>query len=177
MLFTQGDLKPGDTVLVQGAGGGVSTALIALARAGGLKVFATSRDETKRQRALDLGAHAVFETGERLPVTVDAVMETVGQATWLHSIRSLRVGGTLVTTGATSGNMPPDMGLTRIFFLPLRVIGSTMGTRGELASLVTMMDATGVRPVIDRVLPMEDARQGLEAMAQGDIFGKIVFTR
>jgi NADPH:quinone reductase-like Zn-dependent oxidoreductase len=177
MLFVQGGCRPGDTVLVQGAGGGVSTALIALARAGGLKVFATSRDETKRQRALDLGAHAVFETGERLPVTVDAVMETVGQATWLHSIRSLRVGGTLVTTGATSGNMPPDMGLTRIFFLQLRVIGSTMGTRGELASLVTMMDATGVRPVIDRVLPMEDARQGLEAMAQGDIFGKIVFTR
>ena len=177
MLFVQGSCRPGDTVLVQGAGGGVSTALIALARAGGLRVFATSREESKRQRALDLGAHAVFETGERLPVTVDAVMETVGQATWLHSIRSLRVGGTLVTTGATSGNMPPDMGLTRIFFLQLRVIGSTMGTRGELASLVSMMDATGVRPVIDRVLPMEDARQGLEAMAQGDIFGKIVFTR
>ena len=76
-------------------------------------------------------------------MTVDAVMETVGKATWLHSIRSLRVGGTLVTSGATSGNDVADMGLTRIFFLQLRVVGSTMGTRGELASLVAMLDATG----------------------------------
>ena len=177
MLFVQGGCKPGDTVLVQGAGGGVATALIALARAGGLKVLATSRDESKRQRALELGAHEVYETGQRLPVTVDAVMETVGQATWLHSIRSLRVGGTLVTSGATSGNAVADMGLTRIFFLQLRVVGSTMGTRGELASLVSMLDATGVRPVIDRTLPMEQAREGFAAMASGELFGKVVFTR
>ena len=137
----------------------------------------TSRDEAKRQRALELGAHEAYETGERLPTTVDAVMETVGKATWLHSIRSLRVGGTLVTTGATSGNDVADMGLTRIFFLQLKVIGSTMGTRGELASLMSMLDATGVRPVIDRVLPLEQAREGFEAMASGDVFGKIVFTR
>jgi NADPH:quinone reductase-like Zn-dependent oxidoreductase len=177
MLFVQGGCSPGDTVLVQGAGGGVATALIALARAGGLKVLATSRDESKRQRALELGAHEVYETGQRLPVTVDAVMETVGQATWLHSIRSLRVGGTLVTSGATSGNAVADMGLTRIFFLQLRVVGSTMGTRGELASLVSMLDATGVRPVIDRTLPMEQAREGFAAMASGELFGKVVFTR
>src|SRR5262245_49498462 len=130
MLFTQGGLKPGDTVLVQGAGGGVATALIALARAGGLKVLATSRDEGKRKRALDLGAHEVYETGERLPVRVDAVMETVGKATWTHSIRSLRLGGTIVTSGATTGPDLDDAGLTRIFFLQLKVIGSTMGTRG-----------------------------------------------
>jgi NADPH:quinone reductase-like Zn-dependent oxidoreductase len=177
MLFVQGGCKPGDTVLVQGAGGGVATALIALARAGGLKVLATSRDDSKRQRALELGAHEVYETGQRLPTTVDAVMETVGQATWLHSIRSLRVGGTLVTSGATSGNAVADMGLTRIFFLQLKVVGSTMGTRGELASLVSMLDATGVRPVIDRTLPMEQAREGFAAMAAGELFGKVVFTR
>jgi NADPH:quinone reductase-like Zn-dependent oxidoreductase len=177
MLFVQGGCKPGDTVLVQGAGGGVATALIALARAGGLKVLATSRDESKRQRALELGAHEVYETGQRLPVTVDAVMETVGQATWLHSIRSLRVGGTLVTSGATSGNAVADMALTRIFFLQLKVVGSTMGTRVELASLVSMLDATGVRPVIDRTLPMERAREGFAAMASGELFGKVVFTR
>ena len=177
MLFVQGGCKPGDTVLVQGAGGGVATALIALARAGGLKVLATSRNESKRQRALELGAHEVYETGQRLPTTVDAVMETVGQATWLHSIRSLRVGGTLVTSGATSGNAVADMGLTRIFVLQLRVVGSTMGTRGELASLVSMLDATGVRPVIDRTLPMERAREGFAAMASGELFGKVVFTR
>src|SRR6187402_1431085 len=154
MLFTQGGLKPGDTVLVQGAGGGVATALITLARAGGLKVLATSRDESKRERALEIGAHAVFESGERLPVKVDAVMETVGRATWSHSIRSLRPGGTIVISGTTSGPKVDDAELTRIFFLQLKVIGSTMGTSTELAALVNLMDATGVRPLIDRQLPM-----------------------
>src|SRR5690349_10077301 len=95
MLFTQGDLKAGDTVLVQGAGGGVATALITLARAGGLRVLATSRDEVKRARALDIGAHEVFASGERLPGKVDAVMETVGRATRSHSIRAQRPGGKL----------------------------------------------------------------------------------
>ncbi|QSR25888.1 Zn-dependent oxidoreductase [Nocardioides aromaticivorans] len=177
MLFTQGGLKAGDTVLVQGAGGGVATALIALARAGGLRVLATSRDEAKRAKALELGAHEVFESGARLPVKVDAVMETVGRATWSHSVRALRPGGKIVISGTTSGPNLDDAELTRIFFLQLSVIGSTMGTRDELASLVTMLDATGVRPVIDRVLPMTEARDGFAAMAAGDVFGKIVFTR
>ncbi len=177
MLFTQGCLKAGDTVLVQGAGGGVATALITLARAAGLKVFATSRDEAKRARALEIGAHEVFESGARLPVKVDAVMETVGRATWSHSIRALRPGGAIVISGATSGPNPADAELTRIFFLQLRVIGSTMGSSTELASLLTMLDATGTRPLIDRELPMEQAREGFAAMAEGDVFGKIVFTR
>jgi NADPH:quinone reductase-like Zn-dependent oxidoreductase len=177
MLFTQGGLKPGDSVLVQGAGGGVATALIALGRAGGLRVFATSRDETKRKRALDLGAHEVLESNARLPQRVDAVMETVGKATWSHSIKSLRPGGTVVISGATSGNNPDQAELTRIFFLQLRVIGSTMGTRAELAALTELLDVSGVRPVIDQVLPMEQARDGFAAMAEGDVFGKIVFTR
>ncbi len=177
MLFTQGGLKAGDTVLVQGAGGGVATALISLARAGGLRVLATSRDEVKRKRALEIGAHEVFESGARLPVKVDAVMETVGRATWSHSIRSLRPGGAIVISGTTSGPKLDDAELTRIFFLQLRVIGSTMGTRTELASLVNMLDATGARPLIDRTLPMDQARDGFAAMAEGDIFGKVVFTR
>lgn len=177
MLFTQGGLKPGDSVLVQGAGGGVSTALIALARAGGLRVYATSRDETKRKRALDLGAHGVFESNARLPHRVDAVMETVGRATWSHSVKSLRPGGTLVISGTTSGPNPENAELTRVFFLQLRVIGSTMGTRTELASLVELLDVSGVRPIIDQVLPMERAADGFAAMAGGDVFGKVVFTR
>ena len=121
MLFTQGDLKAGDTVLVQGAGGGVATALITLARAGGLRVLATSRDEAKRAKALELGAHDVFESGARLPVKVDAVMETVGRATWSHSIRALRPGGRIVISGTTSGPKLDDAELTRIFFLQLSV--------------------------------------------------------
>lgn len=177
MLFSQGSLKAGETVLIQGAGGGVATALIVLARAAGLKVLATSRDETKRSRALEIGAHEVYESNQRLPIKVDAVMETVGRATWSHSIRSLRPGGRIVISGTTSGPQLDDAELTRIFFLQLSVIGSTMGTRGELAALTQLLDSTGARPLIDRTVPMTDARDGFAAMADGDLFGKIVFTR
>jgi NADPH:quinone reductase-like Zn-dependent oxidoreductase len=177
MLFTRGGLKAGETVLVQGAGGGVATAVITLARAAGLRVLATSRDEAKRARALEIGAHDVFESGARLPVKVDAVMETVGKATWSHSIRALRPGGRIVTSGTTSGPDLDDAELTRIFFLQLSVIGSTMGTREELASLVSLLDASGARPLVDRTLPMTDAREGFAAMLGGEQFGKIVFTR
>ena len=177
MLFTRGGLKAGDTVLVQGAGGGVATACIILGRAAGLKVLATSRDEAKRTRALEIGAHEVFESGARLPVKVDAVMETVGRATWSHSIRALRPGGAIVISGTTSGPQLDDAELTRIFFLQLSVIGSTMGTRDELASLVSLLDATGARPLVDRTLPMEQAAEGFGAMVDGDVFGKIVLTR
>jgi NADPH:quinone reductase-like Zn-dependent oxidoreductase len=177
MLFSRGQLRAGETVLIQGAGGGVATAAIVLGRAAGLRVLVTSRDETKRKRALDLGAHDAFESGERLPVKVDAVIETVGRATWSHSIRSLRPGGRIITSGTTSGPNLDDAELTRIFFLQLSVIGSTMGTRDELAGLVSMLDATGARPLVDRTLPMTDAREGFAAMLGGEQFGKIVFTR
>ncbi len=176
MLFTQSGLHPGDSVLVQGAGGGVSTALISLASAAGLRVFATSRDEAKRARALDLGAHEAVEPGTRLPQRVDAVMETVGAATWRHSMTSLRPGGTLVISGTTSGAIPANPELTRVFFLQLRVQGSTMGTRDELHALTELLDLSGVRPVVDRVLPLTDAKAGFAAMIDGDLFGKVVFT-
>ncbi|MBB6571073.1 zinc-binding dehydrogenase [Kribbella sandramycini] len=176
MLFTQSDLKPGDTVLVQGAGGGVATALITLARHAGIRVWATSRDEAKRARAVEIGAHEAFESGARLPERVDAVMETVGQATWSHSLKSLKQGGTVVISGATSGQAPPSAELNRIFFLQLRVQGSTMGTRTELAELVQFMANAGIEPHIDSVLPLADAREGFAKMHEGDVFGKIVFT-
>jgi NADPH:quinone reductase-like Zn-dependent oxidoreductase len=175
MLFGKADLLPGSTVLVQGAGGGVAGALIRLAAQAGHRVYATSRSEAKRERALKLGAHAAVPTGERLPERVDAVFDSVGQATWAHSIRSLKPGGAVVTCGATSGDAPPAE-LTRVFFLQLRVLGSTMGTRAELASLTEMCVRTGLRPEIDRVLPLDRAREGFGAMADGDLFGKIVFT-
>jgi NADPH:quinone reductase-like Zn-dependent oxidoreductase len=175
MLFTRGALRPGDTVLVQGAGGGVATALIVLARAAGLRVWATSRHADKRERALGIGAHAVFESGQRLPEKVDAVMETVGAATWGHSQRSLKPGGTLVVAGATSGN-DPNADLAQVFFLQRSVIGSTMGTRDELTRLMTFCDAAGVRPLIDSVRPLAEARDGFARMADGELFGKVVFS-
>jgi NADPH:quinone reductase-like Zn-dependent oxidoreductase len=176
MLFVQSNLRPGDTVLVQGAGGGVATALITLARAAGLRVWATSRDEAKRAKAVEIGAHQAFESGARLPERVDAVMETVGAATWSHSLKSLRQGGTLVISGATSGTTPASGELNRIFFLQLRVQGSTMGTRDELVELMSFMENAGVVPHIDSTLPLAEARDGFAAMNQGDVFGKIVFT-
>ena len=175
MLFTQSGLRPGDTVLVQGAGGGVATAAIVLARAAGFVVWATSRDEAKRARAVEIGAHEAFEPGARLPRRVDAVLETVGKATWSHSMKSLRPGGTLVVSGATSG-ADPSADLNRLFFLQLRVIGSTMGTRAELAALLNLCEAAGIRPLVDQVLPLSDARIGFERLATGDVFGKIVLT-
>ncbi len=175
MLFTAAGVKPGDRVLVQGAGGGVSTAAIALARAAGLVVWVTGRDEDKRQRALELGAHEVFESGARLPTRVDVVLETVGKATWSHSMKSLRPGGTLVVSGATTG-ADPSADLNRLFFLQLRVLGSTMGTRDELSGLLSMLAATGVRPQIDEVIPLADARRGFERMSAGDVVGKLVLT-
>ena len=174
MLFTSSGLQPGGTVLVQGAGGGVATALIVLGRAAGLRVWATSRSEEKRAQAATLGAAEVFAPGARLPERVDAVMETVGAATWSHSLKSLRPGGTLVVSGATSG-ADPSADLNRVFFLQLRVVGSTMGTRDELERLATFCDVTGVRPVIDTVLPLADARTGFERMLGDDLFGKVVF--
>ncbi|MEJ7774013.1 MAG: zinc-binding dehydrogenase [Nocardioidaceae bacterium] len=176
MLFTQSGLRPGDSVLIQGAGGGVSTALITLAKVAGLRSYVTSRDEVKRARAVELGAHEVLEPGARLPARVDAVMETVGAATWSHSVKSLRPGGTLVVSGTTSGADPQSAELTRIFFLQLRVQGSTMGTREELRRLVDLLDLSGARPLIDRVLPLDQVRDGFAAMTAGDLFGKVVFT-
>jgi NADPH:quinone reductase-like Zn-dependent oxidoreductase len=175
MLFGKAGLQPGATVLVQGAGGGVATALIKLGRAAGYRVWVTSRSGDKRERALDLGADQAFETGARLPERVDAVLETVGEATWAHSLRALKPGGAIVISGATSGSAPPA-DLSRVFFLQLRVLGCTMGTRDQLGRLLEFCLQTGVRPVIDRTLPLEQARDGFAAMIAGDVFGKIVFT-
>jgi NADPH:quinone reductase-like Zn-dependent oxidoreductase len=175
MLFSQSGARPGDTVLIQGAGGGVATALITLGRQAGMRVWVTSRDEARGARAVSLGAHQAFPAGARLPERVDAVMESVGAATWSHSINVLKPGGTLVICGATSGDNPPKAELTKIFFKPLRVIGSVMGTREELISLVRMLVAAGVRPYVDRILPLADAAAGFAALIAGDHFGKIIF--
>jgi NADPH:quinone reductase-like Zn-dependent oxidoreductase len=175
MLFDKAGVQPGTTVLVQGAGGGVSTALVLLGRAAGYRMWVTSRSEAKRDAAIKLGADRAFAVGDRLPERVDVVMETVGQATWGHSLRSLKPGGRIVISGATSGEVPPAE-LNRVFFTQLSVVGSTMGTRDQLGRLLRFLEHTGTRPVIDRVLPLANAAEGFTTMIEGTHTGKIVFT-
>jgi NADPH:quinone reductase-like Zn-dependent oxidoreductase len=176
MLFVKSGLRPGQTMLVQGASGGVSTALVQLGRAAGMRVWVTGRSDEKRALAEKLGAHATFASGERLPERVDAVFETVGDATWSHSMRALKPGGVIVVSGATSGPNP-GADLQRLFFLQLRVVGSTMGTRDELADLLSFVATTGIDPEIGLELPLDQAERGFRAMLEGDTAGKIVFTR
>ena len=176
MLFTKSGLRGGQTMLVQGASGGVSTALIALGRAAGMQVWVTGRSDEKRELALRLGAHQVFESNAKLPGKVQAVFETVGEATWKHSLRSLVPGGTIVCSGATSG-MNPSADLAQVFFLQKNVVGSTMGTLDELRDLLDFVATTGISPEIGQELPMSDAEQGFRSMLDGETAGKIVFTR
>ncbi len=176
MLFTKSGLRPGQTMLVQGASGGVSTALVQLGRAAGYRVWVTGRTEEKRALAEGLGAHRTFEPGARLPERVDAVFETVGKATWAHSLKSLKPGGIVVVSGSTSGP-DPSADLQRVFFLQLRVAGSTMGTRDELADLLSYVDLAGIRPQIGTELPLSEAERGFTDMLEGNTAGKIVFTR
>jgi NADPH:quinone reductase-like Zn-dependent oxidoreductase len=176
MLFVKSGLRPGQTMLVQGASGGVATALVQLGRAAGFRVWVTGRSEEKRALAERLGAHATFESGARLPERVDAVFETVGGATWSHSMKALKPGGIVVISGATSGDATAAE-LQRLFFLQLRVVGSTMGTRQELADLLEFCALGGIRPQIGAELPFEQAEHGLRSLLDGETAGKIVLTR
>ncbi len=175
MLFVSAGLRPGDRVLVQGAGGGVSTAAVRLGAAAGLEVVVTSRDAGRRERARGLGAALAVEPGGRLPFRVDAVLETVGQATWAHSMRAVRPGGVVVVAGATTGDQP-GAELSRVFFTELRVVGATMGTKEDLEALLRFCVRSGVRPVIDSVVPLARVGEGLARLASGEQFGKVVVT-
>lgn len=172
MLFTTGRATPGQRVLVQGAGGGLATAAVVLGAAAGLDVVVTSRSAERRDRALALGATAAVETGARVP-RVELVLESVGRATWSHSVRSVRPGGTIVVAGATSGDAEPAE-LQRIFFQEIAVLGTTMGSRDDLRHLLAFLARTGVRPLVDSTFPLARAADALSRLAAGDQFGKIV---
>jgi NADPH:quinone reductase-like Zn-dependent oxidoreductase len=135
-------------------------------------VYATSRDPGKRARVTELGATAV-EPGARLPERVDVVVETVGAATFEHSLKCAGPGGRIVVSGATAGHQA-TVNLRRVFGLQLEILGSSMGTPGELASLLELCAARGVRPVVDSVYPFGEVRQAFERLASGEVFGKIV---
>lgn len=175
MLFTSARVRPGDRVLVQGAGGGVSTAAVLLGAAAGLEVVVTGRDPRRRERALALGAAYAVEPGARLPFRVDAVLETVGAATWQHSLKAVRPGGTIVVAGATTGDQP-GADLRRVFFHELTVVGATMGTKEDLEALLRLCVRTGTRPVVDRAFPLRHAGDALTRLASGEHFGKVVVT-
>jgi NADPH:quinone reductase-like Zn-dependent oxidoreductase len=174
MLFTKAQLRPGERVLVQGASGGVSTAAITLASAAGAHVTATSRKPEALDRAREIGAHEGVETGARLPARVDVVIETVGKATWSHSLKSLAQGGRLVVAGATTG-ADPSADLNRLFYREISVLGTAMGSREELEALCRFVEHADLHPpvseVYDGVDKVPDAMRTLEA---GEIFGKLV---
>ena len=182
MLFTRGGLGAGMSVLVQGAGGGVATAAILLGVQAGIEVHVTSRDPAKRRAAEALGAASSFDPGDleaarglvrRTGGGVDAVLDTVGEATWGLSLRAVRPGGTVVVAGATSGANPRAQ-LNRVFWRQLTVAGTSMGTRGELERLVALCAAGALRPLVDRVVPLEEAGSAFAALAAGEQRGKLV---
>jgi NADPH:quinone reductase-like Zn-dependent oxidoreductase len=173
MLFTQAAVRPGATVLVQGASGGLSTALIMLGRAAGVRMWVTGRDEDKRAYALRLGADAAFEPGARLPERVDAVMDSVGAATWEHSLKVLRKGGTMVVAGVTGGYRG-STDAVRLFQSSLHIVGSMMGTLDELRHLLEYCVASGIRPPISETLPLREAPRAFRTMQSGSVRGKIV---
>jgi len=182
MLFTKAQLKPWETVLVFGIGGGVSLAGMQLAKAAGARVIVTSREQHKIDRALELGADAgicsstedvqkrVMElTGGR---GVDIVFENVGEAVWSTALKSLIRGGRIVTCGATTGDQP-GADLRRLFIRQLQVIGSTLGNPGELQDLLAWCAQGKVRPIIDRVLPLDAIHEGLDLLERNQQFGKL----
>ncbi|MBO1900402.1 zinc-binding dehydrogenase [Leucobacter weissii] len=172
MLFTRAGVRAGSRVLVQGGNGGVASAAIALAASSGARVYATARTEEKRRFARACGATAVFDSGARLPERVDVVVETIGAATWSHSLKSLRPGGTVVIAGATSGTAP-DADLARIFYQQLRVVGSTGCTLSEFEALLRTVEASGVRPQLETI-GFDDIPAGFARMLSGEVLGKLV---
>jgi NADPH:quinone reductase-like Zn-dependent oxidoreductase len=180
MLVTRARLKAGETLLVVGAGAGVSAAAIGIGRHLGAQVLVTSRSEAKRQRALELGAEAAFDssdfakaakaaTGGKGP---DVVFEHVGPATLDQSIRAVRAGGRIVFCGSTTGPRA-EVNMPRLFFGQLDVLGSTMGNASEFEALLQAIDH-GLRPVVDSVFPLDQVQEAMQHLDRAEQFGKIV---
>jgi NADPH:quinone reductase-like Zn-dependent oxidoreductase len=174
MLFTRAALRPGERVLVQGASGGVATAAALLAAAAGAHVTVSSRRTDARAAALDRGADLAVEPGARLPERVDVVVETVGAATWSHTLRSVAPGGRVVVAGASSGDGPPAE-LVRVALQEITVLGSTMGTLEELTALCRFVEEHDLHPPVSQVVQgVEQVPDALRALDAGEQLGKIV---
>jgi len=184
MLHGKARVQPWETVLVFGIGGGLSLAALQLAKLSGARVLVTSRDPAKLDRAAALGADATIDgrgdvvrqvmaaTGGR---GVDVVIENVGAAVWSAAMKSLVRGGRLVTCGATTGDQPPA-DIRRIFIRQLQILGSTMGDLADFADLLSLVQRTRLKPVIDSEHPLDDVHAALDRLASGRQFGKVVLT-
>jgi NADPH:quinone reductase-like Zn-dependent oxidoreductase len=179
MLVTRARLQPDETVLVIGAGAGVAVAAIQIARHIGARVLATSRSEPKRQRALQLGAEAVFDSSgfsaavrEVTGDGVDVVFEHVGPATLSESMRSVAMGGRIVTCGSTSG-VKAEVAMPRLFFRHMSLMGSTMGNASEFEAVLKAIDR-GLRPVVDSTYPLSEVQGALTRLDAAEQFGKVV---
>jgi NADPH:quinone reductase-like Zn-dependent oxidoreductase len=175
-LFTKSALKPGETLLVQGASGGMSTALIQLGHAAGFEVWVTSRTAKGRKLAERLGANRTFDTNRTLPRKVQAVIDSIGPASWQHSIASLARGGTLVVTGGTTG-LEVQLPLLPMLSEQIIVCGSIMGTLQDMRDMMSFIVCARIKPEIGQVIPMERAAEAFRAMWQGGTYAKTVFTR
>jgi NADPH:quinone reductase-like Zn-dependent oxidoreductase len=185
MLVTRAGLQEGEWVLAWGAGSGVTTAALAIAKALGAKVVVTSSSDAKLERVRELGADATVNhaTGDVKAAVqeatggrgVDVVVEHVGEATWRTSLDVAAPGGRITVCGATSGPNPPAA-LHRIWWKQLTILGSTMGTREDFAGAYELVASGRARPVVDEVLPLEEIRRAHERLEAGEQLGKIVLS-
>jgi len=182
MLIERGALRPGESVLIHGIGGGVALACLQLAKASGARVLVTSRSEEKLERARELGADELIPAGDDVAREVrrrtgkrgvDVVVDSVGKATWMQSLKAAAKGGRIVTCGATTGPDPAEE-IRLIFWNQLSIIGSTMGSREDWRRLVAAVRAHRLRPVVDSVIPLAEGRTAYERMEAAGQFGKIV---
>jgi len=181
MLVRKAGVHPGEDVVVWAAGSGVGVAAIQIARHIGARVLVTSRSETKRKRALELGADAAFDSSafskavrEATGDGVEVVFEHVGPATLEESMRSLAMGGRIVTCGSTSG-VKAEISMPRLFFRHASLLGSTMGNASEFEALLKAIDR-GLRPVVDSVYPLEDVQAALTRLDAAEQFGMVVLS-
>jgi len=181
MLTTRARVRPGEKVLVVGASAGVAVAAIRIARHLGARVFATSRSEDKRKKAVEIGAEAAFDSTDFSKAVreatgggVDVVFEHVGPATLPESMRSLVMGGRIVTCGSTSGPKAEIM-MPRLFWGQMNLLGSTMGNASEFQAVLEAID-DGLRPVVDSVHPLGEVQAALQRLDAAEQFGKVVLS-
>ncbi|MFA1288016.1 zinc-binding dehydrogenase [Xanthomonas axonopodis pv. nakataecorchori] len=175
-LFTKSRLIPGQTLLVQGASGGMSKALIQMGRAAGFEVWVTTRNDEGAAIAERLGANRVLRHGEALPRRVDAVVDNIGAATWADSLKAVKRGGVLVINGITTGNIA-ETDVLRIFVEQIDIRGTIMGTLEEMKAMMQFVIRNNIAPEVGAVVPMTEARDAIRNMIDGRTQGKTVFTR